>query len=145
MDEDTSTTKEIDLLEITAHIVSAYVAKNRLPAADLGGLIASVASSIGGISQPAEPAAPPPVPAVNPRRSVTPDYIICLEDGKKKWRKYVFDVVDRLRAALQPDYVVIGGGNVDKLDELPEKSRRGDNTRAFEGGFRLWRDKALIV
>ncbi|UCI27037.1 ROK family protein [Mesorhizobium sp. B2-8-5] len=65
--------------------------------------------------------------------------------GKKRWRKYVFDVVDRLRAALQPDYVVIGGGNVDKLDELPEKSRRGDNTRAFAGGFRLWRDKALIV
>jgi polyphosphate glucokinase len=65
--------------------------------------------------------------------------------GKKKWREYVFDVVDRLRAALQPDYVVIGGGNVDKLDELPADSRRGDNTRAFEGGFRLWRDKALIV
>ena len=65
--------------------------------------------------------------------------------GKKKWRKYVFDVVDRLRAAMQPDYVVIGGGNVDKLDELPADSRRGDNTRAFEGGFRLWRDKALIV
>lgn len=83
MDEDTSTAKEVDLLELTAHIVSAYVAKNRLPASDLGGLIASVASSIGGISQPAEPAAPPPTPAVNPRRSVTPDYIICLEDGKK--------------------------------------------------------------
>ena len=65
--------------------------------------------------------------------------------GKKKWRKHVFDVVDRLRAAMQPDYVVIGGGNVDKLDELPADSRRGDNTRAFEGGFRLWRDKALIV
>ncbi|RUU24084.1 ROK family protein [Mesorhizobium sp. M7A.T.Ca.TU.009.01.3.2] len=65
--------------------------------------------------------------------------------GKKKWRKYVFDVVDRLRAAMQPDYVVIGGGNVDKLDELPADSRRGDNTRAFEGGFRLWRDEALIV
>jgi polyphosphate glucokinase len=65
--------------------------------------------------------------------------------GRKKWREYVFDVVGRLRAALQPDYVVIGGGNVDKLDELPADSRRGDNTRAFEGGFRLWRDKALIV
>lgn len=65
--------------------------------------------------------------------------------GKKKWRESVFDVVNRLRAALQPDYVVIGGGNVDKLDELPADSRRGDNTRAFEGGFRLWRDKALIV
>ena len=65
--------------------------------------------------------------------------------GKKKWRKYVFDVVDRLRAAMQPDYVVIGGGNVDKLDELPADCRRGDNSRAFEGGFRLWRDKSLIV
>lgn len=65
--------------------------------------------------------------------------------GKKKWRKHVFDVVDQLRAAMQPDYVVIGGGNVDKLDELPVDSRRGDNTRAFEGGFRLWRDKSLIV
>lgn len=65
--------------------------------------------------------------------------------GKKKWRKHVFDVVDRLRAALQPDYVVIGGGNVDKLDLLPPDCRRGDNTRAFEGGFRLWRDNAPIV
>jgi polyphosphate glucokinase len=65
--------------------------------------------------------------------------------GKKKWRKHVFDVVERLRAAMQPDYVVIGGGNVDELDELPAGCRRGDNTRAFEGGFRLWRDKSLIV
>ncbi|MER8846402.1 MULTISPECIES: ROK family protein [Mesorhizobium] len=68
-----------------------------------------------------------------------------IKRGKKKWRGHVFNVVNRLRAALQPDYVVIGGGNVDKLDELPPDSRRGDNTRAFEGGFRLWRDKALIV
>ncbi|TPJ51049.1 MULTISPECIES: ROK family protein [unclassified Mesorhizobium] len=68
-----------------------------------------------------------------------------IKRGKKKWRKSVFDVVDRLRAAMQPDYVVIGGGNVDKLGDLPADSRRGDNTRAFEGGFRLWRDKALIV
>ncbi|RWK58547.1 ROK family protein [Mesorhizobium sp.] len=65
--------------------------------------------------------------------------------GKKKWRKHVFDVVERLRAAMQPDYVVIGGGNVDELDELPAGCRRGDNTRAFEGGFRLWRDKSLII
>ncbi|RWA90714.1 MucR family transcriptional regulator, partial [Mesorhizobium sp.] len=61
MDEDTNTAKEeVDLLELTAHIVSAYVAKNRLPASDLGGLIASVASSIGGLNQPPAPAAPPP-------------------------------------------------------------------------------------
>ncbi|TGV16871.1 MucR family transcriptional regulator, partial [Mesorhizobium sp. M4B.F.Ca.ET.143.01.1.1] len=81
MDEDTS--KEVDLLELTAHIVSAYVAKNRLPASGLADLIASVATSISGLSQPAAPVATPLVPAVNPKKSVTPDFIICLEDGKK--------------------------------------------------------------
>jgi polyphosphate glucokinase len=58
--------------------------------------------------------------------------------GTKKWRKTVFDVVARLAAALEPDYVVIGGGGADELDELPPNSRRGDNRNAFVGGFRLW-------
>jgi polyphosphate glucokinase len=65
--------------------------------------------------------------------------------GKKRWRKAVFDVVERLRAALEPDEVVIGGGNVSYLDELPEGCRRGDNALAFEGGFRLWKDKAIKI
>ena len=65
--------------------------------------------------------------------------------GGKKWRGYVFDVVERLSAALQADYVVIGGGNVDKLDRLPPNARRGDNENAFKGGFRLWQDSALVV
>jgi polyphosphate glucokinase len=63
--------------------------------------------------------------------------------GLEKWRKSVFDVVGRLRAAMEPDYVVIGGGNVEKLDELPPDCRRGDNQRAFEGGFRLWQNRLL--
>jgi polyphosphate glucokinase len=58
--------------------------------------------------------------------------------GKKKWRRAVFDVVARLTAALEPDYVVLGGGNVKKLEELPPKCRAGDNGNAFVGGFRLW-------
>lgn len=58
--------------------------------------------------------------------------------GKKAWRQRVGDVVRHLRAALLVDYVVIGGGNVAKLDELPEGARRGDNNNAFTGGFRLW-------
>jgi polyphosphate glucokinase len=61
-----------------------------------------------------------------------------MRKGKKKWRKDVFDVVARLFAALQPDYVVIGGGGVVELDALPPNCRRGDNTNAFLGGFRLW-------
>jgi polyphosphate glucokinase len=60
------------------------------------------------------------------------------QHGKQRWRKDVFEVVDRLAAAMEPDYVVIGGGGADELDELPPGSRRGDNAHAFTGGFRLW-------
>jgi polyphosphate glucokinase len=58
--------------------------------------------------------------------------------GKKKWRRNVADVVARLVTALEPDDVVIGGGNVKKLKQLPKGCRMGDNANAFRGGFRLW-------
>jgi len=58
--------------------------------------------------------------------------------GKRKWRACVADVVDRLVAALQPDDVVLGGGNVKKLKKLPPGCRAGDNANAFVGGARLW-------
>src|SRR5215475_14993376 len=60
--------------------------------------------------------------------------------GKKKWRKHVGDVVERLVAALQPDDVVLGGGNVKHLKQLPPGCRVGDNANAFKGGFRMWED-----
>jgi polyphosphate glucokinase len=60
--------------------------------------------------------------------------------GTKKWRREVADVVTRLSAALEPDDVVIGGGNAKRLKELPPGSRLGDNANAFLGGFRLWKD-----
>ena len=59
-------------------------------------------------------------------------------EGRKQWRKNVFDVVERLAAAMEADYVVIGGGGAKELTELPPNSRRGDNMNAFVGGFRLW-------
>jgi polyphosphate glucokinase len=58
--------------------------------------------------------------------------------GRKKWRKHVEDVVARLAAAMQADEVVLGGGNVKKLKDLPPLCREGDNNNAFIGGFRLW-------
>jgi polyphosphate glucokinase len=58
--------------------------------------------------------------------------------GKKKWRKEVAQVVKVLRAALQADYVVLGGGNARLIKKLPPGSRLGDNNNAFRGGFRLW-------
>jgi polyphosphate glucokinase len=60
--------------------------------------------------------------------------------GKKKWREAVSDVVAQLVAALEPDDVVLGGGNVKKLKELPTGCRVGDNANAFLGGFRVWEE-----
>ena len=72
------------LLELTADLVSAYVSNNPVPAAELPNLIAEVHAALGGVGDAQEQA---PVekqkPAVNPKRSVFDDYIICLEDGKK--------------------------------------------------------------
>lgn len=60
--------------------------------------------------------------------------------GKKEWRRYVADVVRRLIAAIEPNEVVLGGGNVKKLKRLPAGCRVGDNANAFLGGFRLWEE-----
>ncbi len=73
-------------IDLTTSIVSAYVSHNSVRAADLPELIASVHSALAGLAGPAEApaaAAAPPTPAVPIKKSVTDDYIICLEDGKK--------------------------------------------------------------
>ncbi len=58
-----------------------------------------------------------------------------------KWRREVLAVVEILRAALEPDYVVLGGGNVRRIPKLPRGVLRGDNANAFRGGFQLWDDR----
>jgi polyphosphate glucokinase len=58
--------------------------------------------------------------------------------GRKRWEREVFDVTERLRAAFEVEYVVLGGGNAVKLKRLPPRTRLGDNANAFTGAFRLW-------
>lgn len=58
--------------------------------------------------------------------------------GKRKWRHQVTKVVRQLRSALQADYVVLGGGNARLIKKLPPGTRLGDNSNAFQGGYRLW-------
>ena len=58
--------------------------------------------------------------------------------GAHKWQRYVADAVAQLIAALEPEDVVLGGGNVKQLKTLPPSCRAGDNANAFLGGFRLW-------
>ena len=62
--------------------------------------------------------------------------------GREKWRSYVEDVVAGFVKALEPDDVVLGGGNVKELKTLPPHCRAGENTNAFIGGFRLWDESA---
>jgi polyphosphate glucokinase len=58
--------------------------------------------------------------------------------GNKRWRKLVAEAVEQLRAALEPDSIVLGGGNAAKLDPLPPNTQLGNNANAFTGGFRAW-------
>ncbi len=58
--------------------------------------------------------------------------------GKKKWRRYVVEITENLKEALEADYVVLGGGNSKKLKDTPAGARIGKNENAFIGGFRMW-------
>jgi predicted transcriptional regulator len=71
-------------IELTAEIVSAYVSNNPVPAADMAGLINQVHSALTRVSAGQTDAPPEPLkPAVSVKKSITPDHIVCLEDGKK--------------------------------------------------------------
>jgi polyphosphate glucokinase len=73
------------------------------------------------------------------------DYVgaaACERLGRTRWRRNVLDVIESFRNALEPDYVVVGGGAVEELEELPDGVRRGANTNAFRGGFLLWDEAA---
>ena len=72
-----------ETIELTADIVAAYVSNNSISASDLPGLIASVHSALNNIHTPAAVEALPLTPAVSVKKSITDDYLICLEDGKR--------------------------------------------------------------
>ena len=88
-----------DILKQVTDIVAAYVSKNEVAAADLPALIKSVHATLGGFNG-AENGGPGKPPAVPVKKSVTPDYVICLEDGKKlkMLKRYL-----RARYGLSPD------------------------------------------
>lgn len=60
------------------------------------------------------------------------------KSGKKKWRKNVAKITEKLKEALAADYVVLGGGNSKKIKKIPAGARLGKNDNAFKGGFRVW-------
>lgn len=125
--------QNVDLVGLTADIVSAYVGNNPLPVSGLPELIASIHTSLSGIGQVTTSAQPKQEPAVNPKRSVTPDYIICLEDGKKfKSLKRHLDVhygltpeQYREKWELKPEYPMVAPNYAERRSALAKASGLG--------------------
>ncbi|RTM07133.1 MAG: transcriptional regulator [Hyphomicrobiales bacterium] len=125
------------LIELTADIVAAYVSNNPVPVASLPDLIASVNSSLANVEQPAEAEKPPLAPAVNPKRSVFPDYIICLEDGKrfKSLKRHLmsFGLTPneyRDKWGLKPDYPMVAPNYAAQRSALAKSSGLGRKAAA---------------
>ena len=116
MEKPTEKLSEDGLMRMTADVVAAYVGNNTLPTAQLADLIGAVYSSLRGLDGHApEPKVEPAKPAVAIKKSVTPDYLICLEDGKKlkmlkRHLRSTYNMTpDEYRAkwGLPPDYPMV--------------------------------------
>ncbi len=137
MPDDKPTT---ELLELTTKVVAAHVANNAITATDIPGLIATVHETLATLGP--EELAPKPTPAVPIKQSVTPDYIICLEDGKKqKMLKRHLKTAHgmtpddyRKRWGLPPDYPMVAPNYAKTRSELAKKiglgRRAGTKTKA---------------
>ena len=128
-----------DLLRMTADVVAAYVRNNTLATVDLPGVIKAVHMSLASLDGLARPEPEPQKPAVPIKKSVTPDYIICLEDGKKlkmlkRHLRTAYDMTpDEYRSKWQlgPDYPMVAPNYAKRRSEfakrigLGHKGRRG--------------------
>jgi predicted transcriptional regulator len=130
-----------DLLRMTAEIVSAYVGQNALPTQQLPEVINSVYVTLTGLQgSPVEAPSEPARPAVPIKKSVTPEYIVCLEDGKKlkmlkRHLRSTYDMTpDEYRAkwGLPPDYPMVAPNYAAQRSEFAKKIGlgRGDTRSA---------------
>ncbi len=126
------------LIDLAADIVSAYVSNNTVPAADLPALIASVHRALNSTNAGgSEPEPEPLKPAVNPKKSVFPDYIICLEDGKKfkSLKRHLRTHYDlspeeyREKWGLAPDYPMVAPNYAAARSALAKKMGLGQQRR----------------
>lgn len=135
--KDLSNIDDKTVIELTADIVSAYVGNNPLPASGLPELIASVSASVRKLAGAAVTESPSLVPAVNPKKSVFPDYIVCLEDGKKfKSLKrhlrtdYGLSPDDyRAKWGLPPDYPMVAPAYAQRRSDFAKRIGLGKGVR----------------
>ncbi len=126
-------TGEDDILKLVTEIVAAYVSKNPVPASELPAIIRDVHATLGGFAGTAQPGpakgAAPRAPAVPVRKSVQPDHIVCLEDGKKlkmlkrylRARYKMSPEEYRARWNLPPDYPMVAPNYAARRSEFAKK------------------------
>lgn len=129
-----------DVLGLTAQIVSAHVSNNAVTPEALPGLISEVYRTLANVSQvPAEPEKPQPAVAV--KKSVTPDYLICLEDGKKlkMLKRHLMTAYNmtpeqyRERWGLPPDYPMVAPNYAEQRRNLAKKIGLGTRRKKAAG------------
>ena len=133
-----------ELMQLTADIVASHVSNNAVPVTDLPVLIRQVYESLATLGKPAaaEPQPERPTPAVPVRRSVTPEYIVCLEDGKKlkmlkRHLKTAYNMTPeqyRERWGLAADYPMVAPNYAEQRRELAKKIGLGTTRRRGRRG-----------
>lgn len=126
-----------ELLTLTADIVASHVSNNGVPVSELPQLIQQVYATLAALGQETAPVPEKPEPAVPIRKSVTPDYIICLEDGKKlkmlkRHLKTAYNMTPeqyRERWGLTPDYPMVAPRYAEQRRELAKKIGLGTTRR----------------
>jgi predicted transcriptional regulator len=128
---------EEELLRMTADVVAAYVSNNTLPTAQLAEVINAVYNSLKSLEgQPAEAPSEPLKPAVAVRKSVTPDYLVCLEDGKKlkmlkRHLRSTYNMTPdeyRTKWGLPADYPMVAPNYAEQRSEFAKKIGLGRGT-----------------
>ncbi|MFC7734776.1 MucR family transcriptional regulator [Roseomonas sp. GCM10028921] len=134
---------EGSVLGLTAQIVAAHVSNNPVPVSELSGLIENVHRTLAGLGRPVEVAPPSrPEPAVSVKRSVTPEYLVCLEDGKKlkmlkRHLKTAYNMTPeqyRERWGLPPDYPMVAPAYASHRSSLAKKIGLGTRPRSTRRG-----------
>ena len=128
----------VDMLELTSRIVAAHVSNNTVSVNDLPGLIEQVYTSLNQVGGEEVSGDGRPAPAIPVKKSITPDYIICLEDGKKlkmlkRHLKTAYDMTPeeyRERWNLPADYPMVAPNYAKQRSRLAKKIGLGTRPRA---------------
>lgn len=130
--------EQAELLELTSDIVSAHVSNNPVPLGELPGLIETVFGTLSGLTKPQEEPKVELKPAVPIKKSITEDFIICLEDGKKlkmlkRHLKTAYDMTPedyRAKWGLAHDYPMVAPSYAKKRQQLAKKIGLGRKPKA---------------